>query len=298
MTLTGEIISAAEKSFQPGYCDRQVMEKFIRSRRADSGGLRGRGLAGDLYYTQFGLMILSAAGFDPSRFCDPGFFQLPAQAAGMDLVDLASFARCLRLTGMADDVSLTGPLAEAIERYQCPDGGYNSEPGTERGTIYATFAATCGIEDLGLEIDSSGFASSLGRFRQPDGGRSGNEFVPIALTPVTAAATVLAAHFGFPDEGAARWLVDSFRREGGVGVSRKSPAADLLSTAVALHALGRHGLNPHVETIGATEKYVLSLRGDDGGFRACRDDSDSDIEYTFYGMLAMGEISCLKKRAR
>lgn len=290
MTLTGAMTATAERSVTGGACPAARIEQFVCSRRAADGGIRGRGAAGELYYTMFGLLILAAAGAAVPACCRE-FLRSFLPARELDLADLAALARCLRLTGETGDPAVCGPLVAALRRHRAGDGGYAPKPGGTRGTIYATFMAAGGLEDLGAEPDPAGFDDFLASFRRPDGGFAPDPAVPVSMTPVTAAAAVLAARFACPCPGAATWLRNAFRASGGAAAARTAPDADLLSTAVALHALGWCGRRPERRIAAATASYVRSLHTDDGGFAACRDSAATDVEYTFYGMLALGELA-------
>jgi hypothetical protein len=63
---------------------------------------------------------------------------------------------------------------------------------------------------------------------------------------------------------------------------------DMLSTAVALHALSVASVScgrPH-----ETRRFVTGLRGRQGGFHGGRPDCREDCEYTYYGLLALGHL--------
>jgi prenyltransferase beta subunit len=65
---------------------------------------------------------------------------------------------------------------------------------------------------------------------------------------------------------------------------------DLLSTAVALHALD--GLQvDFAERKDAMLDFVDSLWTAAGGFHGTWDEEEFDIEYTYYGLLALGHLA-------
>jgi prenyltransferase beta subunit len=95
------------------------------------------------------------------------------------------------------------------------------------------------------------------------------------------------------DNNAASWLLSQFDTNGGFLASpvlREVGMPDLLSTAVALHALALTGVSiEHIK-----EKcldFLDSLWCDDGGFCGNWADRTLDCEYTFYGLLALGHLS-------
>ena len=67
---------------------------------------------------------------------------------------------------------------------------------------------------------------------------------------------------------------------------------DLLSTAVALHALSSLE-RPPADHADITLDFVDTLWTNRGGFHGHWADDDLDCEYTFYGLLALGHLSIL-----
>ncbi|MCQ2258309.1 MAG: hypothetical protein MJZ41_10025 [Bacteroidaceae bacterium] len=80
-----------------------------------------------------------------------------------------------------------------------------------------------------------------------------------------------------------RWLLDRQDESGGFYSSEVAPVPDLLTTAVALFTL---------RLVGAKAKsardFVDAHWMDDGGFAPTIFDEYSDVEYVFYGLLALG----------
>jgi len=80
-----------------------------------------------------------------------------------------------------------------------------------------------------------------------------------------------------------------YRGKGGFAALHQTPTEDLLSTAVALYAL--HFTDSDTRLIKPDcLGYVDSLFRD-GGFRSTESDVEIDIEYTFYGLLALGSLN-------
>jgi hypothetical protein len=77
---------------------------------------------------------------------------------------------------------------------------------------------------------------------------------------------------------------------GGFRAIPDAPIPDLLSTAVILHALD--GLQMPLANIKeACLDFVDSLWTNQGGFHGNWADDDLDIEYTYYGLLALGHLA-------
>jgi prenyltransferase beta subunit len=80
-----------------------------------------------------------------------------------------------------------------------------------------------------------------------------------------------------------------YRGNGGFVALPKAPIPDLLSTAVALYAL--HFIDSDLTNIKPECLNFIDGLYLNGGFRATDLDFDIDIEYTFYGLLALGTLA-------
>ena len=95
----------------------------------------------------------------------------------------------------------------------------------------------------------------------------------------------------FKRDSAADFLLSCFHPEsGGFLPFPGAPVPDLLSTAVALHALD--GLQLPLENIkDPTLDFIDTLWSADGGFHGNWTDDTLDCEYTYYGLLALGHLA-------
>ena len=107
--------------------------------------------------------------------------------------------------------------------------------------------------------------------------------------PVVAANAVMLGMGGTPQPEAIRLLKSFYRERGGFAALHRAPAEDLLSTAVALYAL--HYLDDDLRLITPECLTFVDDLYDNGGFRATPFDTITDVEYTFYGLLALGSLS-------
>ncbi|RPH28789.1 MAG: hypothetical protein EHM93_18240 [Bacteroidales bacterium] len=89
---------------------------------------------------------------------------------------------------------------------------------------------------------------------------------------------------GFEDK-----LMTYYRGKGGFVALKKSPIEDLLSTSVALYAL--HFIEADIKQMKPDCLSFIDGLYLNGGFRATEMDFDIDIEYTFYGLLALGALA-------
>lgn len=73
---------------------------------------------------------------------------------------------------------------------------------------------------------------------------------------------------------------------GGFRAHDKAPFPDLLSTSVVTFALHLHDITPRYNV----KPFIEAHWQDDGSFAASLLDSFGDVEYEFYGLLALGSI--------
>ena len=79
-------------------------------------------------------------------------------------------------------------------------------------------------------------------------------------------------------------LLDMQHESGGFMAHEGSTMPDLLSTAVATFALSQYHVSPHYDVRPFIEAHWMEC----GSFAATLLDEHSDVEYEFYGLLAMG----------
>lgn len=244
---------------------------LLRSAMLPTGGAVGRDGAVDLYYTGFaldGLTALSAV-YDPG----PTAAWLAGLGDGLDLVHTASLARCWAGVGGAPEEVRRALVARLR-------GAWSDD-------VYEAFLITGALEDLGdppTPAERERVVLALGRSRSPDGSWAGS-------TPVTAAAVTLLRHAGAPvPTESRRWLVARQHAQGGFVASPGTPAPDLLSTAVALHALDAASRPPPDAVRERCLDFVDSL-WTGAGFCASWADEEVDVEYAFYALLALGHLA-------
>ena len=310
MSLLNALRQSAKRSLQligPSAADR--CRAFIESRRTADGGFRGRSDEADLYYTCFALLGLDAFDALPADANEGSRSHLSYLAAqarrnDLDLVHTASLARCVALTG----ADLSPPLdwLQMIEAFRTPEGGFSEKPGAPAGSAYGAFLAIGALDDLGLfagnqneNENDKGVLFSLQCLRQKGGGFANTPDNPEPATNATAAAVIVLKRLGVAANAvasAADSLLKTYHDLGGFRANRFAPAPDLLSTATALHALAALGVRRGFDG-EKTLQFIESLCQDDGGFAAHWLDSTTDVEYTFYGLLALGELVGLAEDA-
>ncbi|MEM7015189.1 MAG: prenyltransferase/squalene oxidase repeat-containing protein, partial [Verrucomicrobiota bacterium] len=107
----------------------------------------------------------------------------------------------------------------------------------------------------------------------------------------TAAAVTLSRNLQHPlPPNVVEFLLGLLHPQGGFLPFEGAPMPDLLSTAVTLHALD--GLQAPIEKLKEhCLDYVDTLWTAEGGFHGSWEDDELDLEYTYYGLLALGHLA-------
>lgn len=271
----------------------ELVVRFLQSRLHPCGGFLDRDERPDLYYTVFGMegLVALQAGLPIETIAK--WLTTYGDGAELDFVHLCCLARCWAGVGLERLASAQREaIARGIERYRTPDGGYHQAPGRQSGSAYGGLLAGSAYEDLGIAVPApEQLALSFLALRTPDGAWSNERGQTLGSTTATAAATAFYRHAGLPVPAElGRWLLAQCLPDGGFLAFPKAPLPDLLSTAVALHALA--GMETDFSAIKEPcLDFIDSLWSAEGGFHGNWTDDVLDPEYTYYGLLALGHLS-------
>jgi len=185
-------------------------------------------------------------------------------------------------------------LLERLGDFRTPDGGFGALPSSKEGTAYHCFLAFGAYQDLGSMVpEAERIAGCLARCECSDGGYSNQPSAApgaASTTPTTAAALTLLRQLNAEiPQRAGQWLVDRAREDGGFLATPHTPLPDLLSTATALHALA--GLQIPTDKLKEPCMDFVDSLWTGRGFCGSWADEAPDVEYTFYGLLALGHLS-------
>jgi hypothetical protein len=214
---------------------------------------------------------------------------------GLDFVHLCCLARCWNavppVAGKLPEAT-RGELLERLSGWRSGDGGFNQRKSAERCTAYGNLLGWAAHSDLRTPLpDAEKLTDCLAALRTPDGGYANEPGIPVGTTPAVAAAVGLHRHLRrTPDAAVGQWLLAQIHPEGGFKAMPGAPLPDLLSTAVALHALDGIQISfaPHKD---ALLDFVDTLWSAEGGFHGHWADDALDVEYTYYGLLALGHLA-------
>lgn len=268
----------------------ELVEQFVRSQQAEDGGFRDRDGKSDLYYTSFAIDALTALQVDLPEDRIRSYLETFADGEGLDFVHLACLARCWSAIGPGREGIAT--VLGRLEEYRSADGGYNQSPGASSGSAYGSFLAYGAYADHGrMPPEELRILDSLAGLADDDGSWTNDLDLPITNVLATGAAVTLLRNFRapVPDE-TGPWILSAAHPGGGFLPFPEAPMPDLLSTAVALHALD--GLQVSYEAFKEPcLDFIDTLWTAEGGFHGNWDDDTLDIEYTYYGLLALGHLS-------
>ena len=273
----------------------QLVEGFLRGQMTAEGAFADREGRSDLYYTVFGMEGLLALRLEPDWERLSGWLRGFHGGEGLDFVHLCCLARCWNAVpaGAArlPEHDRAG-LLERLGQWRSADGGFHQRQGADRCSAYGSLLGWAAHHDLQAGLPDDGFLTDcLAALRTPDGGYANEPGIPHGTTPATAAAVALHRHLRrTPHPATGSWLLAQIHPDGGFKAMPGAPLPDLLSTAVALHALDGMQVSfaSHKE---ALLDYVDTLWSAEGGFHGHWADDALDVEYTYYGLLALGHLA-------
>jgi hypothetical protein len=245
------------------------IKTFILSKQTTQGGFSDRGGNCDLYYTLFGHYI--AESFSVNEVIVPLKKYVAATVTSTNLSGIYRYCGAILYAKLIGLDATTEKLRQQI------------------------------VADLTLtdsrQPEYSGFLGVLALYYLEDYlsiQRIVNQYRRLfSLSelpcPVVAATAVMLGMTGNRKPEAEDMLKTFYRENGGFAALHQAPAEDLLSTGVALYAL--HFLDADLRLMKPDCLAFVDDLYDNGGFRATQYDAVTDVEYTFYGLLALGSMS-------
>jgi prenyltransferase beta subunit len=268
---------------------------FIRGKTLESCAFPDRAGRPDLYYTVFGIEALLALHIEPDWHRLAEWLATFGNGASLDFIHLCCLARCWAAVP-ASIASLTEDdrtaMLERINAWRTPDGGFNQRQGAPRCTAYGCLLGWAAHYDLRAPLPpADSLTDCLRALEVPAGGYANEPGLAQGAVPATAAAVALHRHLRrTPPDVTGAWLLAQQHPNGGFLAAPGAPIPDLLSTAVALHALDGMQVSfaTHKESL---LDFIDSLWSAEGGFHGNWTDDTLDIEYTYYGLLALGHLA-------
>lgn len=237
------------------------MRTFVRSRQTSEGGFSDRGGKCDTYYSLFGCYVAEALEIPEI---------VPALKEYVKNLGLSNNLKGIHLKSAAilhNRLFGTGALPPALQKPDSLQANYSD---------FINLLAYYYSEDY----------ISLFKVQRKLKVFNTKEEMPCS---VTAAHLILHDCFRMPVKELENRVNEFYRGNGSFAAVMRAPVGDLLSTGVALYAL--RFVNSDITMIKPDcFSYIDSLYSE-GGFCATVADPDPDVEYTFYGLLALGALS-------
>ena len=245
------------------------IQTFIISKQTAQGGFSDRGGKCDLYYTLFGYYI--AESLSVNEVMEPLKKFVAATVLMHNLSGVYLYCGAILYAKLIGQDAITEKLRkQIIADLTLPD---SKQP------EYSSFL---GVLALYYLEDFKNIQRIVNQYKQS-----------FSLTghpcPVVAATAVMLGMTGNRKPEVAEMLKTFYRGNGGFAALHTAPGEDLLSTGVALYAL--YFLDADLRLIKPDCLTFVDDLYDNGGFRATRYDAITDVEYTFYGLLALGSMS-------
>jgi len=251
------------------YDARDRLRQRVEELRAPSGGFRGLDGQRDLYFSGFGFELAAVLNIPPRREDIEQIETL--RAVEDDGIHLLSVLRCRRALACSP---CTLPGTEAALASWC-----HSAAATTYGAFLIWLASDLAAAEPAH--DAAGWPPMV---------------ETTAARPARLATTlgaVLATAWRLGDNATAadcaRRLAALRHPAGGWRTAEDLAHADLLATAVAAFALDVSGFRPS-DGIERDLEFVLAHRCADGGFAQRPGDGISDVESSWYALLALGSL--------
>jgi hypothetical protein len=257
---------------------------FVSSQLTANGGFMDKSGKADLYYTSFGLMLAYILKLNINtsiieKWLDKQENQLS------DLVYGSAYIRSRMLCKLLKANKLNFALTQLFKTKQTLPV-FTDYPHDDMYSPYSQFLLLSLHEDMGIKtINQQEILTSISEYHIEAGGYSNIKGSSQATTNATVAALAVKGQlYGYLANDDIRYLYLSQDESGGFFAGVSSPVPDLLSTATALFMLKCYGLTPRFNADDFIDSHWLSS----GSFGATLMDETGDVEYTFYGLLALG----------
>lgn len=257
-----------------------LIRSFVEDRMTDEGVFVDRSGKADIYYTSFGLLLSHVLGIKRNYTATEQWLN-SIDSSTLDMVHYAAYVRSRMLNRLQQ--SKAKFLLSAISKEPIREAEtFAVVPNNDLRSPYAQFILYSLCEDTGNATPSC----DLTPYHVVGGGYSNMRDGEPSVNATAAALMVAGQSGGYNASTDVEWLRSEQLSSGGFCAERNTPLPDLLSTATALFTLRCYGVEPRYSAAEFIEAHWL----DDGGFAATLMEEESDVEYLFYGLLALGTL--------
>jgi len=260
------------------------LSDYVQSQLLPDQSFMNKAGKSDLYYTLFGWMLcwILQIKLDASKM------KAYLDSQNENNLDLIHYA-CLKRCAMVYLLFTKGKVGIGIQRIKHQKikdiHNFDHVPNNDINAPYAQYIWLSLLEDTGNKLPKKEHvAELLAQYKTNDGGYVNNINDTTATTNATVAAlAVLGQLHGFSPNESLYYLRNIQKNNGGFSATESSPIPDILSTATALFMLHCYSIAPKHNAENFIEAHWL----ESGGFSATLADNKSDVEYCFYGLLAL-----------
>ena len=253
----------------------------VQSAQGPDGLFYGRAEHEDLYYTFFGLLLAAITDAKIQRKkCDEKLCSI--DFATLDLVHAGAWLRArkilrwLAVPRWIRNLTITAPFRFDNEKFKRLAGRPSSAfPQQDRESPYSQFLLSTIYADFGKTLREPNLAD----YRLPNGLYGNVKHHSEYGINATAAALFL-----IPNDESADALLALQESDGSFKAVASAPEGDLMSTATVLFALKHRGRTPKI----SVKPLLRECFRNNGFFASTPNDPKGDLEYTVYGLLAMG----------
>lgn len=284
-TITIKLLKTIQRGYEALSQDAKLMmSDFILTQRCKDGGFINKQGEQDLYYTTFGSLLQYVFGINYNTGELKRYLN-SIDADNLDLIHYAAYMRC-RLLASVTDSKFLGVLTSLISQKNIrSEESFEVWPNNNKNAPYSRFIWLSLLEDTNNSKQHTWLSEE---YAIKGGGYSNVKGQDSASVNATAAALMVKGqNEGYDNTSQdVLYLLNSQLPSGGFKASPQTHMPDLLSTATALFTLLCYDVQPRYSAQEFVEAHWL----DNGGFGATILDSNSDVEYLFYGLLALGTL--------
>jgi hypothetical protein len=261
------------------------LSDYIKSQMLPDQSFMNKSGKSDLYYTLFGWMLCWVLQIKLDTLKMKAYLTQHDED-GLDLVHYASLKRCWLIYRILTEGKLSVALHVLKGKKIKGLNEFKQIPHNDFEAPYTQYLWVSLQEDTGNRTSlAEQIVKSLAAYKTKDGGYLNVVGGTAATTNATVAALAVSGQLnGFLPNSTTDYLRRSQNKNGGFAVAASSPMPDLLSTATALFILHCYGIKPQYPAWNFIVAHWLGS----GGFAATLDEDKSDVEYCFYGLLALG----------
>ncbi|TLX76454.1 hypothetical protein E9993_06070 [Labilibacter sediminis] len=270
------------------------LSAFVRSQLLQDHSFMNKSGESDLYYTSFGWMLCLVLGIHLDTDKMAGYLSHQHED-DLDLIHYTAFKRCelilyMRKKGRA----LTWLKTQSKQRVRDLND-FKHMPHQNISSPYTQFIWISLLEDTGNKLpEKSKIEKNLEQYRHETGGfMNVSDGLTATTNATTAALSVLGQISNGKQEKAIGFLKSMQDISGGFKAAPSAPVPDLLSTATALFVLKSYKEKPNYQAL----EFIEAHWAESGGFIATLLDDKSDVEYCFYGLLAIGSALLINEES-